>query len=108
MPTQEHDVIELLRRVGECDADAHFSWTCWSPEFLPISFFLNCNDFFEYAADGEEVNMENLPALEQAMRDNPEYGHLLFVARVRKQLPLPRVLERLKPEVRTLFESAVQ
>lgn len=107
MPTQERDVIELLRRVSACDAENNFYWNDSWPEYKPIAFFINCNDFFAYAADSEEVTMENLPILEQAMKDCPVYGHLVFVARVRKQLPLPRSLERLRPEVRTLFEAAV-
>ena len=113
-------VLELLRIVGEhnfCDA---VWWRC-DGIYAPVTFLVNCNDFFYPAADCEEVTEENIPVLRQAFEDcaaldkaNPtphEYAvfraELLFVARVRGIRPRDDRYARLPATLKLLFDEAV-
>lgn len=113
MSTEEF-MLKVLGLFATADL-CHEVWWRTDTEFAPITFMVNCNDFFYYAsADCEAVTEENLPVLEQAMKDctdakgNTSYeASLLFCARVRNMKPLREYLAggSHKLEYSHLFEN---
>lgn len=106
---------------------------CWRTdgEYAPVTFFVNCNDlFFWGCADVEEITPENVGELRRAVSDlreslgvssmpnpatesdkwkewdkAPSWGTELFACRVRKMRPQTPVLNKLRSELRPLFEA---
>lgn len=81
----------------------------------PLQFFVRCSDTFAYAcADLEEVTLENVAALEQAYadcravrRDEDMWGATLFVARIRRQVPIGQFMRLIEnPAIVALFTAA--
>lgn len=85
-----HSVLALL---AETDCYYAIWWRC-DGKFAPVTFFVNCNDLFEWAtADVEQLTPEDLPALRQAIADvgrsdeGNDLGFLLWCARKRGMRP---------------------
>lgn len=50
--------------------------------------YINCNDLFYWAvAEGEDIDLSDMPDLDAALKDSPEHGQLLWVCRKRKMRP---------------------
>lgn len=94
MPTSDPAFIfDLLRLFAEEDLIGSLYWVEDGDSF---QFFVGCNDVFAWGcADGEDITLENLPQLRQAITDAKAadpvmgsiYGCHLFVARVRGMRP---------------------
>jgi hypothetical protein len=99
-------------------------WRC-DGEYAPVTFLVNCNDFFYCAADCEEVTEENLPIFKEIFEqcsaiDSADtrpiterhyastYAPLLFTARIRKMFPMDYEYNRLSEELKILFYKAVK
>lgn len=115
-PEPEVDLGFILRvlRLMSCDNTDELWWRT-DEQYAPITFFIKCSDTFAYAcADLEEVTPENVGRLEQAFEDclatgDPLadiYAPMLFVARERKQKPIPQVMRTIQDSVRPLLEAA--
>jgi len=69
------------------------------------SMWVNCNDLFHWAcADGEGFELKDLPELNQAYQDSPEFGDMLWVCRRRKMRPQQPCYKYLK-EDKKLFDA---
>lgn len=88
----------------------------WRVDDGVLNVHVRCSDEFAYAAaDCEPITAENIEVFERSIaecealdwRFQPD-GALLFVARVRKEMPLAAVLRDLDPRVRALVEAAVK
>lgn len=93
--TAEHEVFDDFFWKREPDGD--------------ISFWVNCNDIFEWAtADAERITAENVEMLDQAYKDSIDYGGILFCARVRGRRPQGAVYTALNMDEETaaLFDAA--
>lgn len=108
-------VVRLLRatQFDNCD-DLWWRTAGETGPDGPLQFFVRCSDTFAYAcADLEEVTPENVAALEQAYADcravdrNADmWGGALFVARVRRQVPIAPFLRLVEqPAVVALFTA---
>jgi hypothetical protein len=95
MTTQPNDVIEILAVFAEIDDFESIFWNT-KGEHSPITLFVLCNDTFCWgSADAEEITIDNLSILKDAIRDVKEvdsvYGTIwaptLFCCRVRGMRP---------------------
>lgn len=85
----------------------------WRVDNGALSMHVICSDDFSRgASDSEPITDENVADLERAVADvlsvcdlSQLDGTLLFVARVRRRLPLQSVLREMRPRVRALFEA---
>lgn len=104
----------LVALQGNCDC----LWWQQRQGDSKMRFYVRCNDTFEYAcADTEEITPDNIDLLEQTYAEAEALGGIctvyadtLFVARLRKQLPLQEVLDYCKvgcPQMIPLFEAVV-
>lgn len=85
------DAIKTLALIADHDLECMIGWRC-DGEYAPITIWIQCSDTFGWGcADAEDLTLENLPILEQSIRDceavDPVLGRMiacdLFVARVR-------------------------
>jgi hypothetical protein len=110
-------VLELLAIASEHDHCEAFWWRCDAPRYDPVTFLVNCNDFFYPGADAEEIAEEDIPefrrafeecaALDAADKDHFTilYAPELFVARKRKMRPWQRKLEKCPDKLKALFDN---
>ena len=88
-------------------------WWRMDGEYAPITFFVNCNDFFWWGtADSEQITLDNLQILEQSREDAKSFadngqlwGDLLFCARVRGQRPQGAYYASIPVELWPLFDA---
>jgi len=65
----EQDAIKVLAFIAKHNLHDHIWWRC-DGEYAPITIWVNCNDLFYWAqADAEDLNIGDLPILEQAIVD---------------------------------------
>jgi len=78
MPVNKiEDVCAILQMIDgfSCHSYGDMTDVIWwrtgsEKEYAPITFFVNCNDLFYWAcADCEELTIENLPRLKQAIQE---------------------------------------
>jgi len=98
MPTKQEDILTILdafAMFGDLGSSDDLMWRT-DTEYAPITLFVNCNDLFYWAcADCEEVTIENLDVLKQAIADCKEvdamFGTIwatkLFCCRLRGMRP---------------------
>lgn len=95
MPTQPADVIPILATIASIEAWEELWWRT-DEEYAPITLLIKCNDLFHPAtADDEEITIDNLKVLKQAIADvqevDSDYGDIyattLFACRVRGMRP---------------------
>lgn len=106
------DTLEFVRRVLDLfwENKDSLHWRV-DGEYAPVSFFVMCNDFFDWAcADVEAITPDNLPVLEQALKDckaldNEEWGAELFCARVREMRPQGAFYKSIPEELWPLFDA---
>lgn len=90
-------IYEVLRLMDETDCYHAIWWRC-TGEFAPVTFFVNCNDLFEWAtADCETLTPDDLPALQTSIaevreidkkgEEDHDWGFLLWCARKRQMRP---------------------
>jgi hypothetical protein len=84
-------ILEVLRLVAEHDCYDSIWWRT-DDSYAPITFFANCSDLFYWAtADCETITPKNIgilvQSLEDAGKDEAEWGFLLFCARARGMRP---------------------
>lgn len=85
------DVLDTFAKHDDCD---EVWWRC-DGEYAPVTFFINCNDFFWWGTgDSERLTPENIAVLKQAYVDciaagdkRGAWAGLLFCARVRQLRP---------------------
>lgn len=96
-------MLAVLGLLAEMDRYSEPIYWATHDGYAPITFFVNCNDFFWWAtADAERLMPEDLPMLRQALTDSKkccdegkgaeggeddDWGFLLFCARKRKMRP---------------------
>jgi len=69
--------------------------------------YVNCSDLFYWAtADCEEISLEEIPALEQALQEMPNRGSDLWVARKRGMRPQAPYYRKLTEAESALFDAA--
>lgn len=114
-------ILEVLRICAEHECCESVWWRT-DEGYAPVTFIVNCNDFFSPSADAELITPENLPEFRKAFEDcaavdaaNPgksEFcvtrAELLFVARVRKAFPWRRKYDKLPETMKPLFDAVVQ
>lgn len=91
----EEHTIRVLQAFDRCDAHSELFWRT-DAGYAPVTFMAMCSDTFALAtADAEPITVNNLPVLEEAIKDvvavisEPSFWAItLFVARVRQQRPL--------------------
>ena len=101
-------VLRVLQLFDEHEEHEELWWRTDS-KYAPITFFVRCNDVFDWGtADAEEITEADLPALEAALRDAEEFycGPILFVARKRGQRPQGAMYKHLPVEAWFLFDQA--
>lgn len=98
MPIQCKDefILKVFQLLNEADAESYFYWRT-DDIYYPLTLFVNSNDIFWWGcADCEELTPENLPVLEQSLKDAkeasgekypPDWSIELFVCRVNKMRP---------------------
>jgi len=116
--TTTDDALTILAYIAEQDMHDAIFWRC-DGQYAPITIWVNCNDLFYWAtADCEELTIENLPVLKQAVVDidavGPVLGILhapaLFACRVRGMRPQQPAyphgdyIEN-EPKLRALFDA---
>jgi hypothetical protein len=100
----ERLVMRILSATAFDNCDDLF-WRVDS-EYAPITMFVNCNDlFFWGCADAETVTEENIGVLEQAYKDCPDHGGLLFCCRVRGMRPQGAFYKCFNMEEKPLFDA---
>lgn len=100
----ERLVIRILTAVGFDNCDD--IWWRTDGEYAPISIFAKCNDlFFWGCADCERITAENIDAFEQAYKESPENGVLLFCCRVRKMRPQGAYYKYISDDEKHLFDA---
>ena len=84
-------IKDVLKVLSDYDIETSL---CWGFTDDKLELFINCNDRFWWAAgDSEEITPENLPILEQALKNVKAlsnftfYGADLFCCRVRGMRP---------------------
>jgi hypothetical protein len=79
--TEEKDILKILDFVARHDLHDSIWWRC-DGEYAPITIWVNCNDLFYWAcADLEELTIDNLPVLAQAIADAREVDSVLGALR---------------------------
>jgi len=69
-------------------------------------FYIGCNDFFMWGcSDAEDITVETLPILQQAFKDAPDDGALLYCARQRKMRPQGACYKWIDKENWPLFDE---
>lgn len=104
--------LEVLGLLAEHQDYDSVWWRC-DGQFAPVTFFVNCNDFFHYAcADTETITPDNLPRLRAAFDDAKAtgdhgeiYGPLLFAARERGLRPVMPLLSSGTAALQALFDA---
>ena len=103
--------IPLFKFLIDEDLVSQFYFSYEDDEFFTA--VINCNDqFFWGAADGEDVTLETLPALKQAVIDCKEVdqswgleGPLLYAARQRKLRPQGAAYTYIPKDLWPLFNA---
>lgn len=81
-------------------------WWRVDGEYAPLTVFVNCNDLFWWGcSDAEKVTAENIETFEQAYRDSPDHGGLLFCCRVRGMRPQGAYYKYLGAQEKPLFDA---
>lgn len=108
--TLEEFVLRVLRATAfdACDD----IWWRTDAEYAPVTFLVNCSDFFEYAsADCEPIGLGDIELFEKSYADSlaltgqQHSGGLLYCARKRKQRPMPAAYKYIDERVRHLFDE---
>ena len=110
-------VLDILDIQNTYDCYGESLYWRTDAEYAPITFFIICNDIFNWAsADCEKIDPEDPPALRQAIEDivaTNDYslktdqfimGSILWCARKRKMRPQHWIYPKYT-EVRTLFDA---
>jgi hypothetical protein len=98
-------VMRVLSVTAENDSCQDIFWRV-DDQYAPISIFVNCNDVFWWGcADAEAITADNLDIFEQAYRDAPKQGGLLFCCRVRGMRPQGAYYKYLDDSEKPLFDA---
>ena len=100
----EQHVINVLKAVERHDLYDSIFWRFNEDK---IQFFIICSDVFAWGcADLEELNKEDLPLLDQSMKDAGYVeGSLLYCARRRKMRPQGACYKEIKESLWPLFDA---
>ena len=78
----EQFIGKLLELAAKYDITDELDWG------EDLNFYIRCNDVFAWGcSDAEDISEEDLPLLEQSLKDSEMHGTLLFCARKRKCRP---------------------
>jgi len=105
-------ILRVLRIFSEIDCTDALWWRL-DGEYAPVTFLVNCNDFFDWAAaDCERLTPDNVETLERAVADCRANGLMasvyaadLFCARVRGQRPQKPCYKDMEPAAVALFNA---
>lgn len=101
-------LTEFFQITYDYDAQDMF-W--WKIDNNQVRIFVNCNDLFWWATgDNEEVTPNNINLLRNSFEECRKIGHQFygdsyFACRVRQMRPMDVMLNKMKPELKALFES---
>jgi len=115
-------LIKLFTIYDQFDGPASESlWWRTDGNYSPVTMFVNCNDLFYWAtADSEEIGLEDLDNLAQAVKDCDEaakeanpgsktlggfYGDILWCCRQRKMRPQKPYYKNIEKYLHPLFDS---
>jgi hypothetical protein len=104
-------VLDIFSLNG-LDACSQLFWRT-DEKYAPITFFVNCNDAFMWGcADAEDITLENIYILEEAVEEinkiNSDLNYeapLLFCAKSRKMRPQNALYKHIDQELWPLFDA---
>jgi len=104
-------ILRVLGTMADADCERELSWRT-DGEFAPITFWINCNDFFWWGcADGQDLgDWESLDVLDKAIADcraldEEHWGPLLFCARDRGMRPQGAYYKLIPEKLWPLFHA---
>ena len=103
--TNTEFTLEVLRLMALYDETQSLMWQVHGGV---VEFHINCSDVFWWGcADAEEITPNNLPLLEQSLKDVGDLGDgpHLFVSRVRKLRPQGAMYKYINGELWPLFDE---
>ena len=113
--SNEEFLLRVLKCFDECSEGGSHDDIWWRTdgEYAPVTIWVNCSDLFYWGtADLEKITPENLPLLEQTMKDvkaagvSPYvHGASVFACRSRKMRPQGAVYKDEESALIELFDA---
>lgn len=106
--SDDSSVAALALRAMQATEDDNCEDIWWRAdgEYAPLTIFASCNDLFYWAcSDHEKVTQENIHVFEQAYKDSPKNGAILFCCRMRGMRPQGAYYKYIEPSEKHLFDA---
>jgi len=105
MPTEIKDILPIMQAIAEGQACEDIWWRT-DGEYAPVTFLVNCNDFFAWGcSDCEELTVEHLHVFVKACADDRTWGPQLYCARVRGERPQGACYRGMPKRVAEMFNA---
>jgi hypothetical protein len=94
----EEDMLAVLlqKEILFCNQRYYSQNRDGKSEGETIVLFVICNDSFCYAADAEDLPLDEIPNLYKLVMEHGDWGALKWCALKRNEKPLSRVVEKMK------------